>query len=133
MIVSIMMVKKMDKREIYIKLLRIEKAIKKYRNKVTNIDHILTIDICGDYYEHHGTHNEQFRQLHRRCVELRDSCGNILAKFDGSHIDNESVDKFSEYEEKLRLEFEEIEKEFNIISNNLHKYKLKRMNNGEIR
>jgi len=120
-------------REICIKLLRIQKAIKKYNNRVTNIDHILTIDICSDYYEHHDTNNEQFIQLHRRCVELGNACDNVLAKFDGIRIDNESVDKFTEYEEMLRLEFDEIEKEFNIISNDFHKYKLKRMNNGEIR
>lgn len=113
-------------REIYIKLLRIEKAIKKYKNKVTNIDHILTIDICSDYVKEHGTHSERFRQLHKRCEELRNSCDSILAKFNGIRIDNESVDRFSEYEENLRLEFEEIEKEFNIISNDFHRYKLER-------
>lgn len=123
----------MSNGEIYIKLLRIEKTIRKYRNNVTNIDHILTIDICSDYYKHHGTYNEQFRQLHKKCVEIRDLCDKILSKFNGIRIDNETADRFDEYRKNLKVELDEIEKEFNIISNDFHKYKLKRMNNGEIR
>lgn len=123
----------MDKREICIKLLRIEKVIRKYRNRVTNIDHILTIDICGDYVKEHGTYNEQFRQLHRKCVEFGKLCDKILSQFNDIKIDTYSLQRFDEYRTNLRLKFGEIEKEFNIISNDCHKYKLKRMNNGEIR
>ena len=94
---------------------------------------IIVYNICGDYYEHHGTHNEQFRQLHKKCVEIGDLCDKILYKFNGIRIDNETADRFDEYRKNLKVELNEIEKEFNIISNDFHKYKLKRMNNGEIR
>ena len=122
----------MNNREICIKLLRIEKSIKTYRNKVCNIDHVLTIDIIDDAREN-GMYSKRYSEFHKKCIDFDESCDKILSQFNGIKIDTYSLQRFDEYRTNLRLEFDEIEKEFNIISNDFHRYKLKRLNNGEIR
>ena len=122
----------MSNREICIKLLRIEKSIKTYHNKVCNIDHVLTIDIIDDAREN-GMYSKRYSEFHKKCVEFEKLCDKILSQFNGMKIDTCSLQRFDEYRTNLRLELTEIEAEFNNISNDFHRYKLKRLNNGEIR